>query len=464
MKRIKRNRKFDATKAIQPDRGGLAKIRPLVAGIDVGSRSHFVCAPTSDGGTEVREFGATTPDLLAIAAWLEQLEVESVAMESTGVYWIPLFEVLDSRGMEVILTDARQLSRVPGRKTDVQDCQWTQLLHSYGLLQNCFRPEDAICHLRSLVRGKAVLVAERSDWLRRMQKHLDQMNVRLHRALSDIDGTTGMAILREIVAGERDPTKLAQLRDPRCRNSQATIAKELTGNWREDHLFNLRQALKMYDLAEERLTEYQGEIQRKMNELRCPQADRNPLLPIQSKEKAKAVKKRGQEPMRQVLHGLTGCDLTTIDGIGVETAEVFLSEYGRDLSGFATERQLVKHLRLAPRQKITGGKPSRKGKGKKNSTRTGEALRMAATTLRHSQTALGAYYRKIAANKSANVAVFATARKLATLIYRMLRWGQAYVDEGAAAYEQRYRAARIHRIETTANQLGYQLVPKTALA
>lgn len=435
----------------------------MVAGIDIGSQHHHVCAPVRDGEhTEVRVFGTTTPELLGIAEWLKDQGVESAAMESTGVYWIPLFEMLDSRGIEVRLVDTRQLSRVPGRKTDVLDCQWIQQLHSCGLLQGCFRPENDICHLRSLVRGKAALVAERCDWMRRMQKCLDQMNVRVHRAVSDINGATGMAILRAIVAGERDPVKLAQFRDPRCQKSEASIAQELTGNWREDHLFNLKQALKMYDAIIERMSEYQREIETKAEKLRCKGADLHPLEPVKNKEKAKGVKRRAQEPMRRVLHGMSGVDLTTIDAIGVETAEVVLSEYGPDLSRFESEKQFVKHLRLAPRQQTTGGKPMRKGKTGKGSTRTGEALRMAATSLRHSRTALGAYYRKIAAHKGSAVAIFATARKLATLIYRMLRWGQAYVDEGAAACEQRYQLARVRRLEATAHQLGYQLAPQSA--
>jgi transposase len=458
---MKGNKKSKAAGSKQAGSAGLPEIRAMVAGIDVGSDSHYVCAPTRDGGTEMRVFGGTTGELLKIAEWLQQSQVESVAMESTGVYWIPLFELLESCGIEVILTDARQLSRVPGRKTDAQDCEWIQLLHSCGLLQGCFRPEDTVSQLRSLVRNKAVLVAERSDWVRRMQKCLDQMNVRLHRAVSDVDGTTGMAILRAIVDGERDPVKLAKFRDPRCQKSEATIAEYLTGNWREEHLFNLTQGLKMYDSLEERIADYQAEIQRRMEALRCEQADRNPLETVKSKEKAKGIKRRGQEPMRRVLHGMLGVDLTTIDGIGVETTEVIATEYGGDLSRFASEKQFVRHLRLAPRQLISGGKPLRKRSGGKDSTRAGQALRMAATTLRHSQTALGAYYRRIAANKGSDVAVFATARKLATLIYRLLRWGKAYMDEGAAAYETRYRLSRIRRMATTASQLGYQLIPKT---
>src|SRR2546426_2998763 len=314
------------SEAKHPGGAGLPRIRPMVAGIDVGSKEHWVCAPIGEGGAEMRVFGANTPELVAMPDWFQQLGVESVAMESTGVYWIPLFELLESRGIEVILTDTRHLTRVPGRKTDFQDCQWIQLLHSCGLLQGCYRPGDAICQLRSLVRNKAVLVAERSDWLRRMQKCLEQMNVRVHRAVSDIDGTTGMAILRAIVAGERDPVKLAKHRDPRCRKSEASIARELTGNWRSDHLFNLEQGLKMYELMEERIGDYQREIQKQMQALRCEQADRNPLQPVKNKAKAKEIKRRGQEPMREVLHGLAGADLTPIATIRVGAAEVGIRE------------------------------------------------------------------------------------------------------------------------------------------
>jgi len=452
----------NAVPSKQPGNDGMPKIRALVAGIDVGSEEHYVCAPSGDGGTERRAYGTTTPDLQAILEWLQEAHVESVAMESTGVYWIPLFELLNSQGMEVILVDTRQFDRVPGRKTDAEDCQWIQQLHSCGLLQGCFRPQDIICHLRSLVREKAVFVAEQADWLRRMQKCLDQMNVRVHRAVSDINGTTGMAILRAIVAGERDPVQLAKLRDPRCQKGPATMIQELTGNWRADHLFNLEQGLKMYDTLAEHIADYQREIQRRIEAMRCEKADRQPLQPVKNKEKAKAIKRRNQEPMRRVLHGMTGVDLTTIDGIGVETAEIIQSEYGTDLHEFPGERQFVKHLRLAPRQSITGGKPQRKGKGKKSVTRAGQALKMAATSLRRSRTALGAYYRKMAAHKDSATAVFATARKMAQYVYRLLRYGQAYVDEGAVAYEQRYEAARLNRTAATADQLGYKLVPKTA--
>ena len=444
---------------------GLPMVRRNVAGIDLGSEQHWVCAPTVDGRRrEIASFGATTPELLRMAEWLQARQVESVAMESTGIYWIPPHELLEAQGLQVLLVDTRQLARVPGRdkKTDPTDCEWIQRLHSCGLLRGSFRPEEAICMLRTLVRDKANLVAESGDWLRRMQKSLDQMNVRVHRAVSDIDGTTGMAILRAIVGGERDAHKLAQLRDPRCHKSEQEIAEQLSGHWREDHLFSLQQALAMYDAVRERIAVYEKEILRKLGEMERAEHHEQTAPPPPNANKAKMIKKRGQEAKRQALYRMTGVDATHIDAIGVETVEVVLSEYGPDLSRFPTEKQFVSHATLAPRVPKSGGKPVKKKKRNSASTRVAAALRMAALSLRHSQTALGAYYRKMAQRLGGDIAVFATARKLAILIYRLLRWGQTYVDEGAEAYESRYRLRRIGRLTATAKELGYQLVPVNA--
>jgi transposase len=298
--------------------------------------------------------------------------------------------------------------------------------------------------LRTLVRDKANLVAECGDWVRRMQKSLDQMNVRVHRAVSDIDGATGMAILRAIANGERDARKLAALRDPRCRRSEEEIAGELSGHWREDHLFSLRQALKMYDTIQQRIADYDQEILRKLSDMEPEEKRGRPTPPVKNPQKAKAIKKRGEEPMRQALYGMSGVDLTSIDALGVETVQVVLSEYGSDLSRFPSEKEFVSHATLAPRRPMSGGKPARKKRPNTASTRVAAALRMAALSLRHSATALGAYYRRIARRIGGDVAVFATARKLATLIYWLLRWGQPYVDEGGAeAFERRYQHIRI---------------------
>lgn len=430
------------------------------AGVDVGSEQHWACAPARTGdGREVAVFAATTPGVEQLVAWLHERRVTKVALESTGVYWIVPHEMLERAGFEVLLVDTRELRRVPGRpKSDRRDCEWLQRLLSCGLLRGAFRPPEQVCLLRTLVRDKGTLVAERADWLRRMQKSLDQMNVRVHRAVAELDGATGMAIVRAIVAGERDPHRLAALRDRRCHKSEAEIAEQLTGHWRADHLFSLRQALKMHEAITERLQEYDREILHQLGQMaRIHDGDDAP--PPTNPNKAKAIKKRGEDPLRQALYRMSGVDLTTIDAVGVETVNVILSEYGADLSRFPTEKQFVSHVRLAPYRPISGGKPVPKRKKPCSaSARVGAALRMAALSLRRSQTALGAYYRRLAQRAGADVAVFATARKLAQYAYRLLRWGQPYVDEGAAAYEKRYREARIKRLNQTAKDLGYHLV------
>src|SRR5262250_2554817 len=273
---------------------GLPVIRQNVAGIDLGSERHWVCAPTTDGsGREIASFGATTAELIRMAEWLKARRIESVAMESTGVYWIAPHEVLEAQSLVVLLVDTRQLARVPGRdkKTDPTDCEWIQRLHSCGLLRGSFRPEEAVCMLRTLVRDKAKLVAESGDWVRRMQKSLDQMNVRVHRAVSDIDGVTGMAILRAIDGGERDGQKLAKLRDRRCSKTQQEIAEQLNGHWRDDHIFSLQQALKMYDAVQERIAAYEQEILRKLGEMEREEPHEPTAPPLQNPSKARLIKK-----------------------------------------------------------------------------------------------------------------------------------------------------------------------------
>jgi len=271
---------------------GIPLIRRDVAGIDLGSEQHWVCAPSEDGGSrEVAHFGGTTAELIRMAEWLKARHVKSVAMESTGVYWIAPHEILEAQGLEVLLVNARQLARVPGRddRTDPTDSEWIQRLHSCGLLRGSFRPPETICMLRTLVRDKATLVAESGDWLRRMQKSLDQMNVRVHRAVSDIDGATGMAIVRAIADGERDVKKLAQFRNPHCRQSEEQIAEQLRGHWREDHLFSLQQALKMYDAITERIAAYEKEIQRKLAEMTPPPQRQAPVPPLKNANKAEGL-------------------------------------------------------------------------------------------------------------------------------------------------------------------------------
>jgi transposase len=437
----------------------LQTIEPHAAGIDLGSREHWVAGPPlKDGNPNVERFGTTTPELLRIADWLKEQGVVTVAMESTGVYWIPLFEILDSREFRVVLANARQIRNVPGRKTDMIDCQWIQLLHACGLLRSSFRPSDDICKLRTLIRERNMMVDERSDWVRRMQKNLDQMNICVHHAVSDIKGVTGMAIIRAIVDGERDPQALARLRDPRCQKSEVQIAEELTGNWRSEHLFNLRQSLRMYDQLCGVIVDYDAEILAYMATLQSDGLENKSASPPASKNKARSIGRRGQEPLRQALFGLSGCDLTSIDGIGVETASVIVSELGLDFSMFPDERQFISYLRLAPNLSISAGKKVPAKFKSTTCTRVAQAFRMAATTLRNTKTALGAYYRRISWRKGASVAVFATARKLAQLVYRLVRFGQSYVDIGSRSYEARYNKARLKHYIKSLMDMGYDVV------
>lgn len=437
------------------------------AGVDVGSRTHAVCCPPDeDGSINVREFASDTPSLHALADWLSSRGVSSVAMESTGVYWIPLFELLVDRGLDVVLVDARTLSRVPGRKTDILDCQWIQQLHACGLLRGAFRPGQDIVKFRALARLKRTLVREQADWVRRMQKELDQMNVRVHRAVSDITGVTGLAMLRAIVAGERDPAKLAALRDKRCGLDAAAMERELTGTWREEHLQSLAIGLKTYEFLSARLKEVDGLILPLLDSFRAQAQRQGVSAPAPAKAgKAKTMRERGQEPLRQALYGMCGCDLTRIDGVSTQIAQTVLSEVGYDLSKFETEKQFISYLRFAPSTAISGGRPVRKsGRKLLGCSRVREALRMAALAVRSSRTALGAYYRNVAFRKGANVAVFATARKIAQHIYRMLRYGADYVDAGLDAYEKRCRERRIRSLKNNAKALGYTVTPCEAAA
>ena len=439
---------------------GLRVMRERVAGIDLGSVEHWVCCPNRETGKmSVRQFSTTTPDLECLSNWLESEHIESVAMESTGVYWIPLYELLESRGFEVVLVNARQLKNVPGRKTDLQDCQWIQLLHSCGLLRGSFRPAEVICQWRALERERAGLVGLCGQAVQMMQKALDQMNVQVHRAVTDLTGQTGMAMVRAIVGGERDPFQLVALRDRRCRKSEAEMAEHLTGNWREEHLFNLAKALEWYDFLQRQLGDYRHEIGRVLNRFEVGERAEQEPGPHPHPTKQRALNKRGEQELRTALWRVSGADLTRIDGISAPAAQIVLSEIGLDLSSFPTEKHFVSWLRLSPKTAYSAGKPLRKRHKGTGSTRVANVLRMAALSLTRSASALGAYFRKIARHKGGGTAVFATARKLAQYIYRMLRFGQDYVDEGAEAYEARYRIKRLQSLKNTAKHMGYTLIP-----
>ncbi len=454
-----KTKKFRKKSRAKVDPLALPAIRPDVAGIDVGSKEHWVAAPpAADGTPNVRCFGTTTDQLQALADWLKEQGVTSVAMESTHVYWIPLFELLESRGFEVLLVNARQLHHTPGRKTDISDCQWLQVLHRCGLLRGSFRPAEAISRIRALQRQLANLVAERTRCVQWMQQALDQMNVQVHRAVSELTGVTGMAIVRDIVGGQRDPERLAQHRDARCQKSPEEIARHLVGNWREEHLFNLASALRIYDAYGLELESYEKRIAKELEALE-PAARREQAVPEHpNRIKETAIRARGEQATRTRLWRVAGVDLTRIDGIGATVAQVVISEVGTDFTPFPTEKHFVSWLRLSPPRSISGGKLLKKRRNSVGASRIAAALRMAATAVRRSKSALGAAYRRLARRKGATVAVFAIARKLAQYVYRMMRYGQDYVDIGEQEYERRHMQQRLHSLRETARALGYKLV------
>lgn len=437
----------------------LPATQPMVAGIDIGGSQHWVCGPATDSEEpNVRVFGTTTPDLNELVDWLAAQGVTSAAMESTYVYWIPLYELLEARGIEPVLVNARQMHNVPGRKTDFSDCQWLQQLHSCGLLRGSFRPTEAISRLRALQRQMANFVAERARCVQWMQKSLDQMNIQVHRAVTDLTGKTGMAIVRAIIAGERDPTRLAAYRDGRCRKSVEQIARYLTGNWREEHLFNLASAVRLHDALDEMITSYDERLLHELRALQPPERQDQPVPRHPNPSKERAIKARGDQQGRTTLWQFSGVDLTRIDGISTGAAQIILTEVGANVSAFPSENHFVSWLRLCPRTPISGGKPIKKRRNSMGANRIAGVLRMAALSTQRSKTAIGAAFRRIARHKGGAVAVFATARQLAVHVYRMLRHGHDYVDIGEKAYDDKFQARRLAALKENARSMGFTLV------
>ncbi len=425
------------------------------AGIDVGSDLHMVAVPEERDEVYVREFGAFTSDLHAIADWLKKCGVTTVAMESTGVYWIPLFEVLEQHDIEVKLVDARAVKNVSGRKSDVLDCQWLQQLHTYGLLAGAFRPADEICVLRGYMRQREMLVQGSSMHIQHIQKALQQMNLLLHNVVADVTGMTGMKILKAIIRGERDPYVLAAHRDKRCHHTMETIAKSRVGNYREEHLFALTQAVELYEFYQAKIVACEVEMARALGSQKKCTEDEPP--PSEKNLQARDYM-RGDMDMRTQLYQLTGVDLFNVPGLGADTLLTLSGEVGFDMGPWKTEKHFSSWLALCSGTKISGGKIL-SSKTKRSANRGAAAFRMAASTLSRSKTALGAFYRRIRSRVGAPQAVTATAHKIARIYYALLKHGTAYVEAGEAAYEQKYKARRLEAITRSALSLGYQLVP-----
>lgn len=432
---------------------GFPLLNPDAAGIDVGAREHYVAVPVEREVQPVRCFGAFTEDLHRLAQWLLQCGIKTVAMESTGVYWIPLYQILESYGLAVKLVNARHVKHVPGRKSDVQDCQWLQQLESFGLLSGSFRPEAKICTLRSYMRQREMLIRNASRYIQQMQKALTQMNIKLHQVISDLSGHTGLRIVRAMVAGERDRLKLAALKDRRIKSDVSTIAKALEGDYHAEHLFALKQALELYDYYQQKIAECDAEICKEMQMLET-RGTASPVL----KRKPRAQHNPFGFASQAELYRIMGVDLTRIDGVNENTAQLILSELGLDICHkWPTEAQFTSWLGLCPNNEISGGKLLRRGT-RKVVNRVANALRMCAQSLLNSKSALGAYARRMRARKDTPVAITATAHKLARLIYRTLKYGQDYVDVGSDIYEAKYKDAIVKSLQRRAKSLGYQLV------
>ena len=434
---------------------GLSQLNLNAAGIDVGATSHYVAVPADRAEQPVQEFEAFTADLYRLADWLTECGVETVVMESTGVYWIPLFGVLEERGFQVILVDPWRIKNVPGRKTDVRDCQWLQQLHTYGLLSGAFRPDGEVRRLRSYLRQRAMLVEYASHHVQHMQKALTQMNVKLQHVISDITGKTGTDIMEAIVGGERNPRKLARLRDPRTKADEKTIAKSLQGHWREEHIFELAQALELYRFYQDKIAQCDGEIEAQLERFEDHSHGDPPAA------KSGRRRSKGNAPRFDVwthLYRMTGVDLTRIDGVDAYTALKVISEIGTDMTKWPSAKHFASWLGLSPNNRITGGKVI-SSKTKPSASRAAAALRLAANALHRSDSALGAFLRRKKAQLGAPKAITATAHKLARLIYTMLRDGQEYVDAGAEYYEKQYQDRALRAAKRRAAQLGYQLVP-----
>lgn len=436
-------------------RATLPTVHSRAAGLDVGATFHVVAVPAQLSDEPVRTFRSFTAELHALAEWLRTLGIRTIAMESTGIYWIPVYEILEAAGFEVLLVNARDVKQVPGRKTDVNDAQWLQQLHQFGLLRGSFRPHERVLQLRAVLRHRDRLIESGATQIQLMQKALMQMNVQLQHAVTDITGLTGMRIIRAILAGVHDPGTLAQYRDGRCKASVATIQQALTGTYRPEHLFALRHAVDIYDYVHAKIAECDEEVARILARLNAARPTPGTPLPAVRHQRGK------HEPrfdVRQALYTMLGADLSQIHGLGPYTVLRLIGECGDDMRKWPSAKHFTSWLTLTPGNKISGGRLL-STKTRRSANRATGILRMVAVNIGKTQTALGAFYRRLAARIGKAKAVTATARKLAILFYNALRHGLAYVDPGVDYYEARYRERVVQSLHRRARQLGLQVIP-----
>lgn len=448
-----------STKKQLPEFDSLAQINLNAAGLDIGDTEIWVCVPPDRAEQPVRGFKTFTADLYALADWLRECGIDTVAMESTGIYWIPIYEILDERGFEVNLVNAHHLKNVPGRKSDVQDCQWVQQLHTFGLLRGSFHPDEQMRTVRAYTRQRATLIEGRAQHIQHMQKALQLMNLKLTNVISDITGQTGLTIIRAIVAGQHDPHQLAKFRNPHCRKSEAEIAKSLEGNYRAEHLFALQQALELYDFYTQQIQACDAHLEANYQAVK-PQFDlaHQPLPPAR---RTSRDKNSPTFDLRLYLYQMTGVDLTQIDGINVLTAQTVLAEIGLDMSKWPSVKHFTSWLGLCPYQDVSGGKVL-KSRTKPSKNRATTALRMAAQALSHSHSPLGNYYRLMRARHGPAKAITAAAHKLARIIYHLLKYRQPFDPNQLEHNQQQLQQRRLKRLKRQAAQLGLELVPASA--
>jgi transposase len=455
----RKSKRTKGTEEVRPFEG-MSKVNQNAAGVDIGATEIVACVSGGEEVQLVKTFGNYTVDLQAISQWFHKHRIQTVAMESTGVYWIPLFEELERQGFECLLISSRSLRKVAGQKTDVEDAQWIQTLHSYGLLKGSFRPQGDLVALRTLLRHRSQLVEHRSPHIQHMQKALLQMNIQLSQAVTDVTGMTGQKIIRAIVAGIRDPEQLASLRDPGCKHSEEEIAKALTGTWREEHLYVLKQSLELYDIYTEKVEACDEEICRRYGMTRPDWVSRElPVIPDKKRNShSKNAPKDGQG-IREHLYRINGVDLSLVDGMGISLAQTVTMEVGSNVGEkFPTEKHFCAWLGLAPKHDITGGKVL-SNRTLKTRNRAGQAFRLAANSVKKADCPFGVLYRRLRSRLGPAQATVATAHAIAKVVYKMLKYKVEYDPLSVNEYQKRYEEQQVKYMRKRAAKFGYQLIP-----